>query len=40
MGVQAGDCLYVGDGGSDELEAAETVGMRGERPVAVVGYRD
>lgn len=28
LDVQAGDCLYVGDGGSDELAAAETVGMR------------
>lgn len=25
--LQAQDCLYVGDGGSNELEAAETVGM-------------
>ncbi|MCM1119780.1 MAG: hypothetical protein NC543_10540 [bacterium] len=31
LDVQARDCLYVGDGGSDELEAVEaakTVGMR------------
>lgn len=28
LDVQAGNCLYVGDGGSNELEAAETVGMR------------
>lgn len=27
LDVQAGDCLYVGDGGSDELEAAQRVGM-------------
>lgn len=25
--VPARDCLYVGDGGSDELEAAKTIGM-------------
>ena len=27
LNVQAGDCLYVGDGGSDELEAAQMAGM-------------
>jgi putative hydrolase of the HAD superfamily len=28
LGVQPGDCLYVGDGGSRELTGAESVGMR------------
>jgi putative hydrolase of the HAD superfamily len=28
LGVQARDCLYVGDGGSRELTGAEAVGMR------------
>ena len=28
LNVQAGDCLYVGDGGSKELETAEMVGMK------------
>ena len=28
LGVQANECLYVGDGGSYELEAAEKVGMK------------
>ncbi|MDO5573674.1 MAG: HAD-IA family hydrolase [bacterium] len=27
LALQAEDCLYVGDGGSNELEAAEAVGM-------------
>ncbi len=27
LNVQAGDCLYVGDGGSDELETAQMAGM-------------
>ena len=28
LNIPAGDCLYVGDGGSNELEAAETAGMK------------
>lgn len=28
LNVEADECLYVGDGGSSELEAAETVGMK------------
>lgn len=28
LGVEASACLYVGDGGSDELAGAEAVGMR------------
>ncbi len=33
LGVEPVECLYVGDGGSDELAGAEAVGMR---PVAIV----
>lgn len=33
LNVQAEDCLYVGDGGSNELEAAETVGMKAVQAV-------
>lgn len=28
LGVSAEECLYIGDGGSDELEAADNAGMR------------
>jgi putative hydrolase of the HAD superfamily len=28
LGVEAGDCLFVGDGANDELAGAERVGMR------------
>ena len=28
LNLAAWDCLYVGDGGSDELEAAKIVGMK------------
>jgi putative hydrolase of the HAD superfamily len=28
LGVRPQDCLYVGDGGSDELRGATAVGMR------------
>ncbi len=28
LGVKAEDCIYIGDGGSCELEAAENIGMR------------
>lgn len=28
LGVRPGDCIYVGDGGSDELAGARAVGMR------------
>ncbi len=31
--VQADECLYVGDGGSNELEAAETIGMKAVQAV-------
>ena len=31
--VQAGECLYVGDGGSYELETAEKVGMKAVQAV-------
>lgn len=33
LNVQAEDCLYVGDGGSNELEAAEMVGMKAVQAV-------
>lgn len=33
MNVQARHCLYVGDGGSNELEAAEMVGMKAVQAV-------
>lgn len=33
LNVQAEDCLYVGDGGSNELEAAETAGMKAVQAV-------
>lgn len=33
LNVQAEYCLYVGDGGSNELEAAETVGMKAVQAV-------
>lgn len=33
LNVQAKDCLYVGDGGSNELEAAEMVGMKAMQAV-------
>ncbi|MDE7268710.1 MAG: HAD family hydrolase [Lachnospiraceae bacterium] len=28
LNVEAGECLYVGDGGSSELEAAKSIGMK------------
>ena len=31
LGVEVRDCLYVGDGGSDELAGAERIGMRALR---------
>ena len=31
--VQANDCLYIGDGGSNELEAAEMIGMKAVQAV-------
>lgn len=31
--MQSDECLYVGDGGSDELEAAQMVGMRAVQAV-------
>ncbi len=33
LNVQARDCLYVGDGGSNELEAAEMIGMKAVQAV-------
>lgn len=33
LGVKADECLYVGDGGSNELEAAETFGMKAVQAV-------
>jgi len=33
LDVQADECLYVGDGGSNELEAAETIGMKAVQAV-------
>ena len=33
LNVQAKDCLYVGDGGSNELKAAEMVGMKAMQAV-------
>lgn len=33
LNLDAGDCLYVGDGGSDELEAAKIVGMKAAQAV-------
>ena len=33
LGVKADECLYVGDGGSDELEAAQTFGMHAVQAV-------
>ncbi len=33
LNVQSDECLYVGDGGSDELEAAQMVGMRAVQAV-------
>ena len=33
LNVQVRDCLYVGDGGSNELEAAEMVGMKAAQAV-------
>ena len=35
LGLSAEECLYVGDGGSDELRAAKRVGMR---PVQALWY--
>lgn len=35
LGLEAGECLYVGDGGSHELEAAAEVGMK---PVQACWY--
>jgi putative hydrolase of the HAD superfamily len=35
LGVRPEDCLYVGDGGSDELRGASTVGMT---PVQAVWF--
>ena len=31
--IQANDCLYIGDGGSNELEAAEMIGMKAVQAV-------
>lgn len=28
LDVKENECIYIGDGGSDELEAAKRVGMR------------
>ncbi len=33
LGVLADECLYVGDGGSNELEAAESIGMKAVQAV-------
>ena len=33
LGVEADECLYVGDGGSDELEAARALGMQAVQAV-------
>ena len=33
LGVQAAECLYVGDGGSSELEAAQSLGMKAVQAV-------
>ncbi|MDO5572335.1 MAG: HAD family hydrolase [Bacteroidales bacterium] len=33
LNIQAGECLYVGDGGSSELEAAQLVGMKAVQAV-------
>jgi putative hydrolase of the HAD superfamily len=33
LNVTAGECLYVGDGGSNELEAAQALGMRSVQAV-------
>ncbi len=33
LDVKADECLYVGDGGSNELEAAETLGMKAVQAV-------
>lgn len=33
LGIGADECLYVGDGGSDELEAAQTFGMHAVQAV-------
>lgn len=33
LGVKADECLYVGDGGSDELEAARALGMHAVQAV-------
>lgn len=33
LGVKANECLYVGDGGSNELEAAQALGMRSVQAV-------
>ena len=33
LGVKADECLYVGDGGSYELEAAQTFGMQAVQAV-------
>lgn len=33
LNVQAEYCLYIGDGGSNELEAAEMVGMKAAQAV-------
>ena len=33
LGVKANKCLYVGDGGSNELEAAEALGMKAVQAV-------
>jgi putative hydrolase of the HAD superfamily len=37
LGLDAGDCIFVGDGGSNELEGARAVGMR---PVFISGVTD
>lgn len=33
LGVKADECLYVGDGGSNELEAAQRIGMKAAQAV-------
>ena len=35
LGLKAGECLYIGDGGSNELEAAKECGMK---PLQAVWY--
>ena len=33
LNVEADECLYVGDGGSSELEAAKSIGMKAVQAV-------